>query len=224
MGAASRVIMSPRHVFALVSVVATALVAACAPTHPGAHPRDMSAAEHREHAAAEDNKAEQHEEQYDPTAEQQMSTGGPADSFTHSNSSTYNPTDSHLKEGAGHRDDADEHRDAAEALEDFENEECAKLPPKTRRTCPLLGQLASADNTKDGVRITPADGVNREAMLAHMRCHLAYAATRGFEGMDACPLYIKGVSIEESDGAILLEAKDAASIKVVQQRTATHVK
>lgn len=202
-----------------------AFASSCTPTTPpGAHPHDMSAAEHREQARAEDSKAAGHEGQYDPKGDEEHLTGSPQDSFTYE-LTTYNPTGKHLDQGAAHRDHASAHRQAARELERFEQSECAKFPPKTRAASPLIGQVASATNIEEGVRLTVAKGVNRDAMLAHMRCHAAYAATLGFKGMDTSPLFIQGVSIEAAgDDAITLMAQDPTSIAELQKRTAAHVK
>lgn len=212
-----------RWAVGMVAGVSLALVgAACAATtHPGANPHDMSAAEHREHAAAERDEAQAHEDRYDPNASGEISTGGP---FGYAYGvSVYNPTGHHTKEAAEHRAHAEAHQAAAQALEQFEHEACKDLPPETRTLCPLLGQISSADDTPQGVVITPEPDVNRDALLAHMRCHLAYAATVGFEGMDACPLYVEGVTIEDEGGTIRLRAADEASAQALQKRTTTHV-
>ena len=182
----------------------------------------MSADEHRQHAAEERAKADVHSARYDPNAGEEVGTGGP---FGYGfGVSVYNPTGHHATEAAEHRAHAEAHEAAAAALEKFEDEACKELPPKTRAVCPLLGQIDDATNVSDGVAITPSPSVNREALVAHMRCHLAYAATAGFEGMDSCPLYVKGVTLEDDGSKLVLHAADAASVKAVQSRTATHVK
>ena len=84
-----------------------------------------------------------------------------------------------------------------------------------RKVCPLIGQFGSLSKVEDGVRIVPAN-----AMLAHMQCHVAYAATAGFEGMDACPLYVQGATVHEGDGAITASDEDAAT--AIRRRTEAH--
>ena len=181
----------------------------------------MSAEEHREHAAKERAKADVHSDRYDPNAGEEIGTGGP---FGYGYGvSVYNPTGHHATEAAEHRSHAEAHEAAAAALESFEDEACKELPPKTRAVCPLLGQIDGAKNVSDGVAVIPSSAVNREALVAHMRCHLAYAATGGFEGMDSCPLYVKGVTLEDDGSNLVLHAPDAAGAKAVQSRTATHV-
>lgn len=49
-----------------------------------------------------------------------------------------------------------------------------------RRDCPLQGQVVSASNIADGVRVSFAEGVDMNAVIAHMRsrCHMAFALLR----------------------------------------------
>lgn len=211
----------PRRVVG--ALVASLIAAGCASTPPpGASPQDMSAEDHRQHAAEERAKAQVHSDRYNPNAGEEIGTGGP---YGYGYGvSVYNPTGHHATEAAEHRAHAQAHQAAAAALEEFEDEACKELPPKTRAVCPLLGQIAAAKNVSDGVAITPSSGVHREALVAHMRCHLAYAATHGFEGMSTCPLYVKGVTLEDDGSNLVLHAPDPAGAKAVQSRTATHVK
>src|SRR6266540_1637450 len=46
-----------------------------------------------------------------------------------------------------------------------------------------------------GVRFVLAEGAPTEAVVAHMRCHFAWARSRGFVQMPGCPIYLKGISI-----------------------------
>lgn len=183
----------------------------------------MSAAEHREHARAEDEQAAAHEAQYDPDAEHQTMVGSTDSTFAF-DIVTYNPTEGHREEASAHREHGAAHRKAAAALERFEEAECAQFPPSTRGVCPLIGQVAGVENVADGVQITIADRANREAIVAHARCHLAFAATHGFEGMPTCPLYVKGVSIQDQDGKLRLRVDESEDVGAVQRRTAAHVK
>ena len=96
------------------SALAT-LATACSSTPPGAHPHDMSAAEHREHAAAEDDKATSHEGKHDPNLVVSK-TGGADDTFTYA-ATSYNPTEFHRELAVEHKGHADAHRAPAVALE-----------------------------------------------------------------------------------------------------------
>ncbi len=193
----------------------------CSSTPPGAAPHDMSAEDHRKHAADEDELAEAHQRQFDPNASGEVSVG--TSEFAYG-VSVYNPTGHHSGEAAEHRSHAEAHREAAKKLETFEDAACGKLPPQTRAVCPLLGPIASAEATPEGVRIELADGVNREALLAHMKCHVAFAATHGHDGMDTCPLYVEGVVVGEQGSSLTITASKPEAIKAVKERTATHVR
>lgn len=215
--------MKPAQLRAIAGLTTAVAAGSCASTPPGTGPHDMSAADHRKHAMSEEALADAHEAQHDPDARSEAAMGRPDSEFSYA-VVTYNPTGHHLDDAAKHRQHGAAHREAARALEQFEEGECGNFPPETRSVCPLLGQVAAADNLPDGVRITVAEGVNQEALVAHTRCHLAFAATQGFEGMDACPLYVKGVALEAADGVLLLKTEDPAALRAVQARTATHVK
>ncbi len=64
--------------------LATALLASSCTSviPPGANPQDMSAAQHRERARVEDEKASGHEAQFDPTEERKLVTASAQDSFS----------------------------------------------------------------------------------------------------------------------------------------------
>lgn len=198
------------------------VAAACTGTPPGAHPEDMSAKEHLKRARAEERKAEALEARYDPWATAWLVPVEPVNTFTYEDE-TYNPTEQYLVAAHKHREHAEAHLEAAAELALSEAEECGEIPPEARGACPLLGQVGEVENVEDGVRITVADGVEREAVLAHMRCHLAHAAKLGFEGPELCPLYVKGLSIEEDGDTILLTAEDPETVRLVQEKVAEEV-
>jgi hypothetical protein len=181
----------------------------------------MSAADHRAHAAAEEKKAEEQEKKYNPDASADKMVQGPGFFDT----VTYNPTAHHAAEAEEHREHAEAHRKAAAALEKFEEAECKSFPPETRKECPLLGTVKSVEDVDDGVRIRLADDVNQEAALAHVKCHIAYANKMGREGMDDCPLYIKGVSAKagDADHVIELTLDDDAELGELRKRSQDHV-
>ena len=205
-----------------VSVItfAAILVAACSSTPPGANPHDMSADEHREHAAAHDAQADSHEGKHDPNLLVESNSAG-GDSFS---VASYNPTDFHRELAVEHKGHADAHRAAAAKLESFEAQECGRFPPATRKECPLLGTMASIDKIDKGATLHFKPKVNTKAALAHVKCHLAFAATEGFKGMDACPLYVKGATVSAlPNGDLNLTVEDAKLVTAVQQRAASHV-
>ena len=202
---------------ALTALGMTTLLA-CGASHT--EPQYMSDADHRERARQHDASATAHETRYDPSAEQTIEV--PDSSFSYS-IETYNPTRYHLAKSGEDREHAAAHRKAARALETFENQQCGLLPPAVRKVCPLIGQIGSLSKVEDGVRIVPATDVNADGMLAHMQCHVAYAATAGFEGMDACPLYVKGATVDKDDGAITITADDEDAATAIRRRTEAHM-
>jgi hypothetical protein len=183
----------------------------------------MSAEDHRREAAEHDARAGAHEAQYEPERQQVGLVEGSGDGPYRYGASVYNPTESHLRRGAEHRGHAEDHRAAAASLERFEEAECADFPPDTRVTCPLLASLKAIVPTEEGARLVLAPGVNAEAVADHIGCHLAHAATHGFEGMDHCPLYLRGIALERGDGALELRADSSSARKEMLKRLHTHV-
>ncbi len=208
----------------ILTLLALPLLGACATVSPGSRPDDMSAARHRSVAAKHDQKADSHSAQYDPRAERWtnggLSAGGIDDDF----STSYNPTDVHLNRSREHAEHARQHRAAAQKLERFEAESCKAFSRAQRTICPLLGKVAGVVNTPKGVRIDLADGAPRDAMLAHMTCHYAFGRKAGRVGMDACPLYLKGLQIEPVGArSIRITSDDPAVVPKRQQRSKQHV-
>ena len=155
---------------------------ACATTTPPAStvkPEDMSAAAHRQEAARERARADDAYARWQPNARTPLpaapagSVDGPRmypiDLYP------YNPTDRALADAERHLRHAREHEAAAVALEGFEDAECRDFAPKARAACPLLGPVASIEDRADGVRFVLAPGAPVAAIVAHMRCHLAFA-------------------------------------------------
>jgi hypothetical protein len=196
-------------------------LAACATSHPSARSEDLSADAHRREAARERMLAEQNYEQFRPTASAALpgtwSSDGPRlfplDVYR------FNPTDRALDDAQRHLQHAREHEAAAQALEQYEEQECRELPPKVRAACPMLGPVRAIEDLPDGVRIHFRDDEAVGPVLAHMRCHLAFARARAFAGVADCPLYLRGVTIAASaDGrAIDVRADDAATARAVQR-------
>ncbi len=138
---------------------------------------------------------------------------------------TYNPTERHLAHASRHEAHAREHAEAAKRLESFEESECGSFPRETRILCPLIGQLASVKDIPGGSRVRFADGVDVNAAVAHMRCHLAFARAQAREGMNSCPLYLEGVRVSRvgpgSEVDFLVE--DENDLGALRERIWTHV-
>lgn len=206
----------------LLAVAVSVLVVGCAST-PGAKPEDMSAKSHEEAAANESAKAEKHAAKYDPSAPGAVSADVAAGSDFAFEGADFNPTDVHNVQAEKHRKHAGDHLAAAEALRRAEEDACESIAPESRSWCPLLGPVVATDNVPNGVRVSVREGTNVEAMVARIRCHVAYANTQGREGMDRCPLYVRGVQVEQlGSDSIELTVKGKANIRELQKRVAEH--
>jgi len=211
------------------AIIVGAALAACATTAPGAKPDDMSARMHHETAERLDAKAGEHEAQYDPKAEatrtKTRTAGGArseADFITYEQ--TYNPTAEHLAKAEELHDHASQHRQAAAALEAFEEDQCGDFSKKVRASCPLLGVVKRVDSIDGGVRLLLAEKINPEVAVAHMQCHYAFGRKKGHEGMPACPLYLKDLTIVVSgDHTVDITATDPAVTEQIRTRAASHV-
>jgi hypothetical protein len=202
----------------LAATIASALVG-CATTS-GARPEDMSAKSHEEEAAREAAKAEQHAAKYDPAATSAASAG--SDPFFEG--TDFNPTDVHNIQAEAHRRHADDHAAAADALRSAEEDACKSIASESRSWCPLLGPVAATENTSNGVRVTVREGTDVDALIARVRCHLAFANTQGREGIDRCPLYVPGVQVERfGANSIELSTRGKANVRELQQRVADHI-
>jgi hypothetical protein len=175
---------------------------ACAAREPNVKPTDMSAAEHRAEAQHQKEQAQQDDSQYRPSASRVIGLAPPGDATGVAFPvEIYNPTDSYLQKADEHRAHAKEHERAAAALEKFEEGECKAFPERTRAACPLLGPVTKIDDVDRGVRVSFAPGTRVDAVVAHMRCHYAYAKAHGFDERVSCPLYMPGIQISQAGGA-----------------------
>lgn len=214
--------------FVLAAVGMIALVVSCASQKTaGSDPDDMSVEEHREAAEKEEEKAEKHREQYDPSAKEtkrRAQAGNPEAGIEYT-TTEYNPTTQHLEEAKTYEEHAKQHEQAAQTLLEFENEQCAKFPEKTRAQCPLMGQVRAVEEVDGGAKLMIAEGVALDAIADHMRCHFAFARTEGYEGMETCPLYLNDLTIEpvESDHAVIIRTSDSSNVDGVRQRSRDHV-
>jgi hypothetical protein len=197
--------------------------AGCGAGAPAVKPDDMGAAAHRQEAAKERAEAGEHARKYDPAAARPMpasSVGSDAQAHYLFPTTVYNPTEIHLAEADRHRAHARQHEKAAQALEAFEEVECKSFPPSTRAACPLLAPVTAVDDIDGGVRVTMLRGTRVDAVVAHMRCHYAYARARGFAERVSCPIYMPGVDIRASrDGsAVEITTADAKAVGELRGR------
>jgi hypothetical protein len=182
----------------------------------------MSAAQHRENAQRERALAAQHADRYDPAAARTTALAPPGlqDSNVAFPTAVYNPTEGHLREADAHRAHARDHEKAAKELERFEAAECGELPERTRAACPLLGPVTQIDDVARGVRVTFAPGTRVDAVVAHMRCHYAYARSRAFDARVSCPLYMLGIEIRKvGDLSVEIATSDRGRVEELRIRS-----
>jgi len=178
--------------------------AACAAREPNVQPTDMSAGEHRAEAQRQRQLAQEDADRYQPGAAHVVALGSPGGADATGVAfplSVYNPTEGYLRQADQHRAHAREHERAAASLEKFEQAECRAFPEQTRAACPLLVPVTKIDDISHGVRVTFTPGTRVDAVVAHMRCHYAYARAHGFEARVSCPLYMPGIEIERAGAA-----------------------
>jgi hypothetical protein len=102
--------------------------------------------------------------------------------------------------------DADRRRAHARAhelarleLERFESRECRGIEPRARAACPVLGPATAIRDVPGGVRVELKATIRVDSVVSNMRCHHAFARTRGFAvEAAACPLYVRGIRIRRS--------------------------
>jgi len=207
----------------LLAVMVSSVLFGCASTS-GTRPEDMSAKSHAGEAAQHTEKAEEHAEK----AQEQAPGPGWSEVVAGSDfafeGGEFNPSEGHNTQAKRHARHTEEHLAAAEALVADEEEACKSIAPESRSWCPLLGPVVATENTPHGVRIAVEEGTNIEELIARIRCHVAFANTHGRQGMDRCPLYVKGVEVERAGpDAIELTAKRKAEVRELQKRVAEHI-
>jgi hypothetical protein len=137
-------------------------------------------------------------------------------------SGTHDPAEDHRYESRWHAEHARDHEAAAQALEQFEANECHGIAPSERAACPLLGPVASILDLPRGVRVQLASTVSVERTLARLRCHYAFARARGFgPTVASCPLFMRGIDIKAAaDGrAIEILGSSRQQARELQRRT-----
>lgn len=211
---------------------------------PAGEPRadGVVAERHRREAEAHSEAAEGHARQYDPRAgapdydayhgiDPMAPSSGMWDDDGNWNDDfywdmqQYNPSRRHALEAEEHQRRAREHLEMARELESFERRECRAFPPATRALCPLLGPIEAVEEIEGGVRLQFAADVDVNAVVAHMRCHVAFARTRDHVGMDECPLYLETVRIQRlaRTRSVDLVASADAAIRELRRRARAHL-
>jgi len=118
-------------------------------------------------------------------------------------------------------DHARQHEAAAAYLEHFEEAECKAVPAAARAACPFLGPAVEVVDIPGGVELRLAKGARVDAILAQMRCHFAYAQSRGFNDVPSCPLYMKGIDIRAAATPLAIDvvSSDARVAREVRARS-----
>jgi hypothetical protein len=178
-----------------------------------AHARDdhMSAEDHRDAAAKDEQQASADERRYDANAPNVSPYPGAMDPFGDPSSGglqAYNPTGDYLQSANRHLRDAHQEFKAAAELEQFEDQACAGESREARRGCPFVtAAVRTVEETSSGVRLHLLPKTDGTQLLHAMRCHLAFARARGFKDVPECPLYTWGVSVELADGDSVIEVR-----------------
>ncbi len=192
----------------------------CGGIGPGTEPDAMSSDDHRQQAAELERQAREHARRSD------VRVGNASDErFGHPEGiEQYNSTDVYRRLARFQQQRAREHLEAARILEEFEEAECGAFTPEIRVACPLLGQVDGLEDISNGVRVRLSEGTDPDAAITHMRCHLAFARSRGRVGMQECPLYLQGVRVEPVEGSrsIDLVSDNPDDLEALRRRTVLH--
>lgn len=194
------------------------LAAACTPLSAEAPSGDLSAVEHRASAAVHDRKALEYEQQIDADwAETWPLSDSEDEGGADWPISGYELTAGHL--ARQHREHAVQHRDTARALELFEEVECLSIPSENRALCPWEGSVERVEEIPGGVRVHLPAGIESGPLVDGMRCHHAFGAARAYEGMNACPLYLRDIRIRrEGPHAIEITSTDIPTVGELHRR------
>jgi hypothetical protein len=175
--------------------VVLALLLACGTPADTVRPDEMSAEAHRQEAEREWQAAAERRRAAAayvpppyPLRDPEVAQAGDGDPRTR----LWNEADNR-------RAHARAHERAALELERFESSACRGIERRQRAACPVLGPATAVRDVPGGVRVELKRGVSVDSVVSSMRCHHAFARTRGF-GVEAsaCPLYVQGISIRRS--------------------------
>jgi|GEM_PF-1238111 len=207
--------------FGILATVGTVGLTACASA--GSRPTDMSADAHYAAAARERAAAAAAAAKFDPTATrtERIIVDPLAGDYE---ARTYNPTAEFQAEAAAHREAAAQHLAAARQLEANEAKQCGALPAEAHTACPLHDQLRAIAPVDDGVELTLAPDASVEDFMARVTCHLAFAQTEHYEGMDACPLFLRDVRARAVDAhTVRFTVDDDDLVPELRRRVRTHL-
>lgn len=184
----------------------------------------MSAEEHRRAAKLHEEEAEKEATGYRPAAvDWRTRTEEYRPELDGFPSYFYNPTEDHLAHTQGHRDQAEAHLRAANALEAQMTAECRPFERAERPKCPLLGAIERVEDLPRGVRLTIMDGIDITGLVAHMRCHFSLGRVVGTDRMPTCPLYLPSLVFERGHGRTVdVTTTDGSIVDTVRTRMREH--
>ena len=211
-----------------VAMIGLAFGVGCSSGNNAVRPDQMSADAHRQNAtrerAAARNEAElAHAPPFEPNL--LSSGGGNPQGYYSYTEEMYDPQNEHRTRAQVLSIHAQQHEAAAASLEKFEQAECKDFPPATRAACPLLGPAVEYVDVRGGIRVRFKEGIRVDAVVAHMRCHYAYAEAKGFGAAAGCPLYIRGIEIRRTSDPMSVEivGRDAAVTAEIRSRAREEV-
>lgn len=207
--------MNPRHL--AVAVAALTLLGCGGPQDPATE--DMTASEHEDQAAREERLAQERAAAYDPDARLRVGAVNP-DSPVYYGAEVYNPTVVHLDEAREHREHAAAHLAVADGLRAYAEQECGEFPADTRASCPLLLGLESVENIERGVRMHFSSQLDLRPVVDHIRCHIAFAAAEGREGIEHCALYVHGAEVRVEGNSVILTTTVPENVAELRRRVA----
>jgi hypothetical protein len=109
-------------------------------------------------------------------------------------------------------------RPPARELRQYEARVCRWIPTETRQACPLLLGVQRIEDVEGGVRITFATRGDLVATVDHLRCHFAFAAAEGREGMETCAIYVHGAEVTAVGNAALVTTSDTGRVEELRMR------
>jgi hypothetical protein len=200
------------------------LVFACAGQDKPIRPDDMGAEAHRRAARAEQAAAREHLRCWDEADRKPTIYAVPTDQNVYLDSIFwFDPRSHELEEAERHAARARAHDEAARLLETFETEQCTGVPDYARESCHLLGPVAEIRDIEGGLFLRFADGVDTQAIAAHLRCHYAWARKQGWDHAGGCPLDIAGVRFQVVGPAILALSEDPRTVAEIRRRARLQV-
>ena len=200
----------------------------------GTKPHEMSAQEHQKAADAANAAASQHATQYDPVSEAKEKKCHSQKSGVVCWTSTYNPTEEHLKQTKKSLELAEDHRKASQKLRAAETLSCAGLSTEEMAISPFSHkedilrveeERSAKQNIIQGTNVTfvKVPRLTQELFQQVLDCHIARNASMvAIVEMAYCPLALpemKAKVRETPEGFVVeLRSNNTESTKQALQR------